>query len=318
MLGDIVAPEQPSERGLILVVDDDASTRTLVSRWLQKEGYEVREAPSGEGALEVVATLTTPLDCVVLDVMMPGMNGVEVVQRLRGIPAVADVSVLLLTAHATGDEDVVAGMDAGASDYMFKPFSGPVMVARVRALCRRTQHARELKAKLLEAEEHAAIDPLTNLYNRRQFERTLTEEAARARRHQSPCAILLGDLDYFKTINDTHGHAEGDRVLTYFSAKVQSILRGEDRAFRYGGEEFAVILPGADVEGALRVDRRLREALARDPYVFAKGHSNVINYSAGIACAQGASDFTFKGIVEDADRALYAAKRNGRNRTELA
>jgi diguanylate cyclase (GGDEF)-like protein len=298
----------------ILVVDDDDATRTLVSRWLAKEGFTVLGASSGDAALKLV--FSSQVDCIVLDVMMPGMSGVEVLRQIRAQNEA--LPVLMLTAHATGDEDVVAAMEAGASDYIFKPFSGPVMVARVRALAMRGMHARQLQNRLQEAEKSATVDALTGLYNRRHLDRSLIEEAARARRQQNSCSIVLCDLDHFKRLNDTHGHQEGDRALKYFGAKLLSILRGEDRAFRYGGEEFLLLLPGAEAEGARRVAERLREALVRDPHTRDDGAVLAITFSAGVAALNAKTDFSFQGVLEQADKALYAAKQAGRNCTLLA
>jgi two-component system, cell cycle response regulator len=306
-----------SIRGSVLVVDDDASTRLLVSRWLAKEGFAVFEAPSGESALQLLSAPERglqPFDCMVLDVMMPGMTGLEVLARVRASGASESLPILMLTAHATGDEEVVRAMEEGASDYIFKPFSGPVLVARVRALATRAREARTLQMRLQEAEASATIDPLTTLFNRRHLDKALIEEAARARRHHARCAVLLCDIDHFKAVNDTHGHAEGDRALQYFGTKMQSVLRGEDRAFRYGGEEFLLLLPGADAEGASRVAERLRSAMNVEPFEIERTREALrLTFSGGVAVLGEASDYAFRGVVEAADKALYEAKKSGRN-----
>lgn len=297
-------------KAVVLVVDDDDATRTLVSRWLTKEGCMVHAAGSGEAGLRLIDT--HEIDCVVLDVMMPGMTGVEMLRLLRKKTEI--LPVLMLTAHATGDADVVAAMDAGASDYIFKPFSGPVMVARVRALAQRGRQARELQKRLRLAEESATVDALTGLYNRRHLDRSMMEESARARRQLATCSVILCDLDHFKKVNDTFGHQEGDRVLQYFSAKLRSILRGEDRAFRFGGEEFLLLLPGAEADGAARVAERLRDAIFLDPFTHEDGTPLLVTFSAGVAAFGVRSDYSFQGVLEAADRALYAAKAAGRDR----
>jgi two-component system, cell cycle response regulator len=305
-----------SIRGSVLVVDDDASTRLLVSRWLAKDGFAVFEATSGENALQQLNAperARSPFDCMVLDVMMPGMTGLEVLARVRTSGAEGP-PILMLTAHATCDEEVVKAMEEGASDYIFKPFSGPVLVARVRALATRAREARMLQMRLQEAEASATIDPLTTLFNRRHLEKALVEEAARARRQHARCAVLLCDIDHFKNVNDTHGHAEGDRALQYFGVKLQSILRGEDRAFRYGGEEFLLLLPGADADGASRVAERLRSAVNLEPFEIARTREALrLTFSGGVAVLGEASDYSFRGVVEAADKALYEAKKAGRN-----
>jgi diguanylate cyclase (GGDEF)-like protein len=304
-------------RPVVVVADDDDATRDLVTRWLQKGGYDVRGAASGEEALRVIAGISE-IACVVLDVMMPGMNGIEVLERLRTDARFETLSILLLTAHATGDEDVVRGMELGASDYMFKPFSGPVLTARVKALALRTEKDRNATMRLQEAEAHASIDVLTALYNRRHFDRTLVEEAARARRHRTPCSLVILDVDHFKSVNDTLGHPEGDRALRHLAEILRKTLRGEDRAFRYGGEEFALLLPGTSADAAVLAVTRIRNALVATPFPFPESFARRLTFSAGIASLSEKTDFTFPGVIEAADRALYRAKQLGRDRTELA
>jgi diguanylate cyclase (GGDEF)-like protein len=302
----------------VLVVDDDDATRTLVTRWLKKAQLDVVEAASGEAALDAVER-SAAIDAIVLDVMMPGLDGYSTLAKLKETPKGAAIPVLLLTAHANEDGDVVRGVEHGAVDHIAKPFSGPVLAAKVRAACDRGRAERELRAKLANAEQNAAIDPLTRLGNRRFFESRLREEAAFARRHSQPFALVLLDLDHFKSINDTFGHEEGDRVLVHVADAIRAILRADDAAFRYGGEEFVLMLRACDADHAVRAAERLRAALQARPIALGEPpESRTITFSAGVASPSADNGFATEDLVARADAALYRAKRGGRDRVEIA
>jgi diguanylate cyclase (GGDEF)-like protein len=312
----------PPRATCVLVVDDDDATRMLVSRWLAKGGITLFEARSGEEALKIAEERGDELDAVVLDVMMPGLDGFEVCRRLHDLPMTASTPVLLLTAHANDDKQVVLGVEAGAIDHLAKPFSGPVLVAKVKAICARSQRERQLRSKLEFAERHATVDGLTGLFNRRHFDKRLREEMAHAKRHQRPFTVLMIDLDHFKAVNDTFGHAEGDKVLRHVAAAMPKVLREDDMAFRYGGEEFALILRSTTAENAMSVAERLRQLLKSAPIELGAGGSapedKVVTYSGGLASADQTNDFDGEAILVRADAALYTAKRSGRDRTVVA
>jgi len=227
------------------------------------------------------------------------------------------IPVLLLTAHATHETDVVRGMDAGAADYLCKPFSGPVLVAKLKSACQRRRSERSLRIQLHRAEQNASLDPLTGLHNRRHFELRFREEAAYAQRHQCPFSLVLLDLDHFKRINDTLGHDAGDRVLAHVAEQIRGVLRSDDSAFRFGGEEFLLLLRACDAQSARNVSERLRTELHTRP-VPLLSPAVTVAFSAGIAAAEEANAFQGDALLRRADAALYRAKRTGRNRTELA
>ena len=227
-------------------------------RWLGKAGLACVEARSGEEALEAAKRMADGLDAIVCDVMMPGIDGFTVLERLKADAATARIPVMLLTAHANTEGEIVRGVEGGAVDHLAKPFSGPVLAAKVRALVARGLKERSLQRKLHFAERHATVDGLTGLFNRRHFEVRQREESAHARRHSRPLALVLFDLDHFKSVNDTFGHEEGDRVLQHVGAAVPAVLRAEDSAFRYGGEEFVILLRDCDARSAHVVGERLR------------------------------------------------------------
>jgi two-component system cell cycle response regulator len=310
--GGIVRP------GSVLVVDDDDALRLLVVRWLTKAGLACIEARSGEEALESAKSLAEGLDAIVCDVMMPGLDGFAVLERLKSDVTTAAIPVMLLTAHANTDGEIVRGVETGAVDHLAKPFSGPVLSAKVRALVARGRNERSLQKKLRFAEKHATLDALTGLFNRRHFEARFREESSYARRHSRPLALVIVDLDHFKSINDTFGHEEGDRVLQHVGANIPTVLRTEDSAFRYGGEEFVILLRDCNASAATVVGERLRACLkARAVLLGMADEPRIITFSGGIAAADTANGFMTEDLVTRADQALYRAKRAGRDRLEM-
>jgi two-component system cell cycle response regulator len=312
----IEPPPRSVSAGAVLVVDDDDDMRFLVRNCLTRAELPVLEASSGEQAVELASAHADSIDAIVLDVMMSGMDGFEVVRRLQRNPRTALIPVLMMTGKATQESDIVRGVETGAIDYLAKPVPLQVMLAKLRAACARTRDERRLRAQLSRAEQTAMIDPLTGLYNRWYLETRIREETAHALRHDEPFALVLLDLDHFKSVNDTFGHAEGDRVLVHFANAVRSILRRDDVAFRYGGEEFILLLRACDAAHARRVTERLREQLEESPITLG-GAPRVVTFSAGVAVADASTTYASGDIVVRADVALYRAKRGGRNRIEL-
>jgi diguanylate cyclase (GGDEF)-like protein len=304
--------------GAVLVVDDDDALRMLVVKWLSKAGLACIEARSGEEAIERAIEIAQGLDAIVCDVMMPGLDGYGVLERLKANEATAPIPVILLTAHANTEGEVVRGAELGAVDHVSKPFSGPVLVAKVNALVNRARADRTLRNKLKFAETHATVDALTGLFNRRHFESRLRGEASNALRHQRSLALLLLDLDHFKVVNDTFGHDEGDNVLVHVAGAIRMVLRTEDAGFRYGGEEFVILLRDCDAASALEVGERMRAHLRASPIELGPGKvPRAITFSAGIAAAEAKNSFDATEMIVRADKALYCAKRGGRDRIEL-
>jgi len=294
----------------IVVADDDPDILFLVARVLEREGHEVLRASSGEEALEL-ARASAP-DLLLLDVSMPGMDGYAVCRELQRLGAAAP-PVIFLTAHAHTSARVT-GLDAGAVDYVTKPFEPAELRARVRAALR-TKTAKDVLV------EEAARDGLTGLLNRAQFPHRVAELVSGARRHRRPLACLMIDLDHFKSVNDAHGHAAGDAVLTEVARRIEAHCRTEDVLIRYGGEEFLALLPDTDAEGAASVAEKLRQALEADPVMFAPDGADEVEIpvQASIGVAWWESDMIDGALlVSAADGALYRAKELGRNRVELA
>jgi two-component system cell cycle response regulator len=199
--GETAAGATPDRRGVVLVVDDDPATRALIVHWLSTARIQVLQASSGEEALAAVVAAPEAVDAILLDVMMPGADGFEVLRRIKDEPHSRRIPIVFLSASAS-EADVVRGVKAGAVDYLYKPFSGPILVTKVQAVIDRGRAERELEDKLRSAEANATHDGLTGLSNRRAFDLRLGEMVAHSIRHQEPLTLLMLDIDKFKAIND--------------------------------------------------------------------------------------------------------------------
>ncbi|HWS53985.1 MAG TPA: diguanylate cyclase [Pyrinomonadaceae bacterium] len=284
----------------VLVVDDEPDKRQLLAFALEMEGYEVRTAEDGvEGLAEVAASQP---DLIVTDVMMPRMDGYEMIRRVRSDPRTRFIPVVIQSAARVNGQDVRLGSEVGAMGYLTDPTDLDLLRARVRTLL-------EFKRYLDSCEEAAFTDHLTGLANRRRFERQLEREVARTERYGHPFCLLLIDLDDFKQVNDTFGHDAGDEALRRVGGAIQSGTRGIDTGARIGGDEFAVILPETDFARGLEVAERLRAAIGAME-VEPVGR---VSASFGLAelpvCARDRA-----ALREAADAALYEAKRAGRDR----
>ncbi len=319
----------------ILVVDDSRTVLAMVTDVLTTEGYQVRQAENGRRALDLVAQERP--DLVLLDVMMPEMDGYQVCRALRQEPEY--IPVLMLTAKSDL-EDLVRGLEAGADDYISKPFEHMELMARVKSLLRiRTLQKRllsqnlELEQKNRELEELAeqldalnrelqllsVTDGLTKAYNHRHFQERLKSEFARAKRYGDPLACVMLDIDNFKAVNDRWGHPVGDRVLVRLVEIVREGVRGEDLVARYGGEEFALLLPKTTRGHAMALAERVRESIERERIDASPAGPVTFTVSAGVAGyePEGGGIQGPDQLIHAADAALYKAKARGRNRVEM-
>jgi two-component system, cell cycle response regulator len=293
-----------SQKSVILVADDDRVTRAMVSSWLTGAGYEVIAAADGDQALKLAGEHGP--DLLLVDVTMPGRDGYEVCRAIHA-ESRTPPPVIFLTAHGHTNARV-AGLDAGAVDYIVKPFANEELVARVRAALR-------TKAVHDGLAETAARDGLTGLFNRRELDTRAEQAVALAARHRRPLSCLLLDIDHFKSVNDTYGHAAGDAVLREAARRICSASRISDIIGRYGGEEFVALLPETGADGAVAAADKLRAELAGSP-VGAGDTAITVRASVGVA-VWGDGMGTATDLYAAADRALYRAKELGRDRTEL-
>lgn len=301
------SPRAPSER-LILAVDDDQDNLTLVSRTLEHEGYQVERASSGEMAL--AALKGRQPDMILLDINMPGISGLDTLNQLRSKDAYT--SVIFVSARSE-TADIVKGLDAGADDYVCKPFDPHELLARVRAQLRIKDLNDKLKAANKRLEELVDIDDLTGLYNMRSIYQKLENEISRAKRNGRAVAVIMMDMDNFKQVNDTHDHLFGSFVLAEVGKIIRATIRSVDFAARYGGDEFLIALSETTVDGANLFCERLRRGIGQK--LFAKdGNSMHLTASIGIASIEPKLQvLDAKDLVRCADHALYTAKRAGKN-----
>jgi diguanylate cyclase (GGDEF)-like protein len=292
--------------------------RAVLRHDLEEEGYRVVEAVDGPNTIEMMRHHRP--DMVLLDIEMPGLNGHEVLRRVKADEELQDTPVVFLT-RRTGSKDIVAGLRAGAQDYLKKPFEPAELIARVGTAIRTKRLQDALRERSAELEQMSRTDALTGVFNRRHLDEELWRFVRLAGRHGDTVAVVMLDIDHFKLINDTYGHEAGDAVLREFSRRVQTVVRADDIlgrwgdsvVGRWGGEEFLLVLPQTGIEGAYVVGERVRSAIAGA--TFAIGDRQVeITVSGG--CAAGTNPPT--ELIRSADAALYQAKEAGRNRLVAA
>jgi two-component system cell cycle response regulator len=299
----------------ILIAEDDVTSRLILENMLTKWGYDVVSATDGNDAWKKLQEEDSP-KLVILDWMMPGMEGIEICRKIRENSKSDDqyTYVALLTAKES-KENIVTGMDAGADDYITKPFDMHELRVRVRA----GQRIVQLQSELLEAKKDMEIqsrtDPLTGVLNRRAILSQIENELSRAKRDNAHISISMLDLDYFKKINDTFGHLAGDAVLRESMNRVEETIRTYDAVGRFGGEEFIVVLPGAKEADAFIIADRIRIKI-NEKNATIDGVNIPFTISQGLATCNG--ELTADELIAKADEALYRAKQNGRNCVDKA
>jgi two-component system, cell cycle response regulator len=297
----------------ILVAEDHPVTRKMLAIQLRKWGYEVISCSDGNEAWSMLSREDAPR-LVIMDWMMPGMDGVHICQEIRRAAKQPYVYIILLTSRNRA-EDVVGGLEAGADDYIVKPFDPQELRVRVRAGSRVVQLQEDLFAALRASEFLASHDPLTHLWNRAAILEALRKELARSKRENTSVGVIMADVDHFKRINDSYGHLAGDAVLREVARRMVSAIRPYDHVGRYGGEEFLVVLPGTDPENAHGLAERLRAAFDDEDIMTPEGVFHV-TLSFGVVTFDGGQDEDLNPLIRAADTALYRAKNLGRNRVE--
>ncbi len=272
----------------------------------------VVEASNGLTGLKILAQ--QKIDLVLCDVVMPEIDGFKFLQLMKAKPEFRDIPVILLTGEESTDKKV-KGLEQGASDYITKPFESSELIARVKVQLKMKALQDELKEKNVQLERLAATDALTKIHNRRYFMELLEVEFAKCERFHHDMGLVLLDIDFFKKVNDTYGHPEGDRVLVDVAQTLQASTRKVDLLARFGGEEFIVLLPSTDLKGSKFVAEKLREEIAKQISVGGKP----VTISVGLAHTPTTPGVTTSdALIQRADEALYRAKAAGRNRVCVA
>jgi len=299
----------------ILIAEDDRADRRLLEARLEKWGYEAMTVGDGDEAAAIL-TGEDPPRLAIMDWVMPGRDGPDVCRKVRRLAREPYVYILLLTGK-DGQDDIVEGMNAGADDYITKPWHPRELETRLRA----GRRIVELQQTLMETRDamqfEATHDTLTGLWNRGAALMTLDREVARADRESTPLSVIIMDLDRFKRINDTYGHPAGDAVLREVSRRLASCARPYDTVGRYGGEEFVIIVPGCDEEAGAEVARRLCRCVGSEPVQAEEGNL-AITGSFGVAARARGAQGTVDSLLKAADDAMYRAKAQGGNRVAVA
>lgn len=292
----------------ILVADDEPLSLLYLQAALEDWGYQVIAASDGNQACEILQSQDAPM-LAIIDWMMPGMDGIDVCRVVRESVKDRYTYMIVLTGKSE-TESIVEAMNAGADDFISKPFNMDELQVRVRAGRRIADLEQKLRMK-------ASHDALTGLYNRGAIIEILQKELTRHQRNKHSFAIVFGDLDHFKRINDDFGHLAGDTVLREAASRISSVLRPYDALGRYGGEELLIVLPGCDAGEATEIAERVRRVVCDQPIVTDAGEVPA-SLSMGVAVIAAGQQISFNALIHLADAALYLAKHKGRNRVELA
>lgn len=298
--------------GRVLLLEDGANDRETIEKNLRAEHIETTKAFSLEEMIEKAESGLYDLVMTSLD--LKDQDGLYLCAQLRAREATRLLPILLL-ADDNEIERVARGLDLGANDYLLRPIEGAELLARARTQIQQKRHYDRLRKNFEQSLALALVDPLTGAYNRRYLETHLPIMFARSKASGHPLSILSFDLDHFKSVNDTHGHAAGDAVLKEAIARTLVNLRASDLVVRMGGEEFAVLMPEAELKIALSAAERLRDAISTKP-VEVPGTDLKINISAsfGVSSVNWEKDASPSVTLERADAALYRAKKTGRNK----
>lgn len=300
----------------LLIAEDNLPSRMLIEKVLLSEGYGVTSVENGRDALERLKKQFFPI--IITDWEMPEMNGLELCRAVRARNFARYTFIILVTAN-DAKAQIIEGLEAGADDYITKPFNRAELIARINT----GKRIIKLERSLLKANEEIRIlsitDPLTQVYNRGYMSKRMTQEIKRAKRYSQPLSLIICDIDHFKKVNDLYGHHAGDLVLKKFAGRLKGCIRdGADWIARYGGEEFLIVLPETDVKGARKAAERFRRSVAEKTFNIEEKEIR-ITASFGVAGFGSSADneeISFQSLLCRSDKCLYQAKDAGRNRIE--
>ncbi len=290
----------------ILIIDDDANIRKTMHEFIELAGFSVFTASSGEEALELLKT--NNISVAITDIVMPGIDGLELTGLIKKN---YDTDVIIITGYSD-KYSYKEAISKGASDIIFKPMHFEELLLRLKRVLKEKQLRKDRTKMLKKLEELAITDELTQLYNSRHFYKQLDMEAYRSKRYKHPLSLLFLDVDHFKQYNDAYGHLQGDKVLIRLGRIIKSCLRTMDSAYRYGGEEFTVILPETEGKEAAIVAARIRASMEAEK--FTPGSGKIVNVTISIGVTEYCPDERISSFVQRADKAMYIAKQKGRNK----
>ena len=292
----------------ILVGDDDAAIRDALHEFIMISGFIAHKASSSEQALELLQD--NPVEVVITDIILPGIDGLELTRRIKDTYNTTDV--IVMTGYS-GDYSYEEAITKGASDLVFKPVRFEELLLRLKRVLNERQLTNERTEMMEKLQKLAITDGLTDLNNSRHFYSQLEQEVGRSNRYEHPLGLLLLDIDLFKDYNDTFGHLEGDKVLQEIGKIITACLRRMDTAYRYGGEEFTILLPETKAAEAITVAERIRIGISNLKFKPVSGKQVSITVSIGVT--EYIKDESISDFVQRADKAMYLSKKEGRNRT---
>jgi diguanylate cyclase (GGDEF)-like protein len=290
----------------VLIVDDNAEIRESMHDYLEMTGFNPSTAYSAEEALDLIAE--NEFHVVITDIKLPGMSGLELVDFIK---KKYNIDIIVMTGFSR-DYSYEEAIRRGANDFVFKPVRLEELLLRLKRVMRERRLSRDRDRMLKKLQRLAITDDLTKLYNVRYFYNQLEVEVDRSSRYNHPLSLLLMDIDHFKHFNDTYGHLEGDKVLVRFGVLIKSCLRAMDSAYRYGGEEFTIILPETKGDEALNVAERIRKVTEAERMTPQK--EKLISITVSVGVTQYIINDTVASLIQRADKAMYMSKQSGRNR----
>jgi len=302
--------------GSILIIDDSARQRGAIRSTLQQHGLKLQMLEAGDGLHGLKMALDNPVDLILCDLEMPGLDGFKFLAMKNAQERLRDIPVIILTSHEKQDIKV-RGLEQGASDFVTKPFDTSELIARVKIQLKIKHLQDELRHRNELLQRLAVTDPLTDLANRRNLMNCLRKEFSRTQRLNTPLSLIMIDLDHFKRVNDTFGHQAGDRVLTTIGHLLADSVRPYDIAARYGGEEFSLLLPETEHKVAEQIAERVRNDICSLHF---DGELSSLKSTAsfGVASCPSSDIVSAEDLIRHADEALYRAKDQGRNRVVSA
>ena len=308
-------PGIEAKPGQVLVVDNRATIAERIRAALSGR-HDTTIVIEPMRAVEISNESTIPFELFIVNLDMEGVDALRICSQLKSLEKSRQTPILIIV-DPDDHQRLLRALDMGVNDYLIRPIDKQELLARVNTQVRRFRYTEQLRMTVQATIEMAVTDALTGLYNRRYLETHLSHLVEHSMHRGKALAVITLDVDFFKSVNDTHGHDAGDRVLQELAGRIRASIRNVDMACRTGGEEFAVLLPATEMATAEKIAERIRRGVSSKPFNAGVNCLLNITISAGVACLSGIED-KVEDILKRADQALYRAKREGRNRVVLA